>query len=200
MKTQIADSNLIHLHQQFDLLPPVALQALFAYAPDQEVVLTIELVFHNFVRPDELEGLDQSQVKFDRGNEPAALSLHGRHARHLVLAPARRPLLNILMPANGPLFSNADPFARLQRIAASLGIRLSRRTAINSVVWYARAAGMPAAQVAHQFGYRGFNYHDHVFNPVLPSQSQQYWQATVSLDHARALPQHRELPARFHRR
>jgi hypothetical protein len=194
MKTPVVNSN--SNCSTLDVLQPAALQALFTHAPDRELFLTVELVFHHFVRPAELKQLHRSQVLVDRGNEPAALTLRGSHARHLVLAPARRALLNILIPASGPLFSKVDPFARLQRVAVSLGIRLSRRTAINSVVWYARAAGMPAAQVAHQFGYRQQNYHDHLFNPVLPRASQQYWRATVSLAHARALPRYRKFLTR----
>jgi integrase len=140
------------------IIPISNLERLVRLAPDKEILLTIKLCYHCYVRAGELSGLGVSAFYFGIEGKPLWVSVGSDKrdplGRTIPIDPFHRPILRALLPAFGPAFTNANPFGRLQRFAGGVGIRVSRGAALRSCVHFARYAGLPGAKAAAFVGRR----------------------------------------------
>jgi hypothetical protein len=133
------------------IILPEALQRLVDFTPDHELLLTEKLCFHLFVWPEELRRMDFSDFRLDAGGEPIGLNVSrdflNPRSRVIPIDPPHRAVFRTLLPRSGPLFQDPDPFARLQRLASNLQIKLSQRLALRSGMTYARCASLSANEI-----------------------------------------------------
>jgi hypothetical protein len=146
------DRKAVHLSNRLApcIIRVPELKCLVQRVPDKELLLTLKLTFQSYVRPRELPELAVANFSFAPLGQPVGVflpDLRGPAHRHIPIDPQHRPALAALPPPASRLFMKPNPFARLQRHAAQLGVNLSRRAALYTCVHYARLSGVSAAQV-----------------------------------------------------
>jgi len=159
-------------------------------APDQDIALTVELVFRQFVRPSELTTIEGSRIQCDEHGEPERFYVCGSgEGRWIKIHPCGRPLLRGVLPLSGPLLLTKNPFKRLQRFAAWLGVCLDGRRVHHTCVLQALALDGDVAYVAQQAGMVGARLHRHRFLPQVEDAAS-FWEFNFDLERLMTLPRH----------
>ena len=173
------------------------LHQLLSAAPDQELVLTAELVFHQFIYPAHLWRLRAENFVVQDGQPVAiwhsnglGMSGNANEGYYTDIQPAHQPLVRLLLPRSGCLFSAADPFARLQHYAARLGLRLRRRDVRKTCILNALAIGMDIAKVACLARLSPVSMVRCLNNPISHSEALTYWQPIQDLERVADLPRY----------
>ncbi len=104
------------------------------------------------------------------------------------IRPLDRPLIKVLLPPNGPIFSTSDPFRRLYDRAAYGRVWLTQNRIRQTCLSYAQASGhyhKDFLQLGH-FGPE--TYEPHILLPVPSNEARRYWMLTASPETAAKLP------------
>lgn len=160
---------------------------------DQECVLALFLVTHNFCRQEEVEKLLGEHFLRDAAGLPYEIRIPAEvsktdEPRPIPIEPEHRELIKLLVPLAGPLFKFKGPFRRIQSLAKRFKIALPMNCFRHSCVSYTVAAGMTPEVAQKRAGHDKNNQKRHYLIAVPQPDGQRYRAIRFDLDWVRGLP------------
>lgn len=160
---------------------------------DQECVLALFLVTHNFCRQEEVEKLLGEHFLRDAAGLPYEIRIPAevsktKELRSIPIEPEHRELLKLLVPPAGPLFQFKGPFRRIQSLAKRFKIALPINCFRHSCVSYMVAAGMTPEVAQKRAGHDEDNQERHYLIAVPQPEGQRYRAIRFDVDWIRGLP------------
>ncbi|HWQ92904.1 MAG TPA: hypothetical protein VN673_14605 [Clostridia bacterium] len=170
-----------------------------AAAPDKETLLAIVLAFRLHVRMEECQhpkkGAGLMASDFERGKDGHVRSIHIRPEvsktglpRDIEIEPSLIATVEALLPESGPVFTTADPFARVRALAEKHEIPWVSRGVRRSCVSHTVCAGEDIKDVAKKDGHSEDILRKHYFIAVDHPIAKVYCSIRFSLAKIRILP------------
>jgi hypothetical protein len=118
----------------------------------------------------------------------AGMEAHRVKRWYVPLRPEDRTVLKALLPSTGHLFSTADPFARLRRLAGRGNISLTLRSIRATCLANAQASGMYHEAVLELGQFKSERGRRPFVSLVTPKAAWKYWALSVNPADAAKLP------------